>query len=92
MIVRILGEGQFRLEADDMEAVNAADSAVEAALASGDQDALAAALRDLAEVVRRVGDEVPIDEFVGSDVVIPGEDATLEEVQQIMGDEGLVPG
>lgn len=92
MIVRILGEGQFRLEADDMEAVNTADAAVEAALAAGDQNALAAALKNLAEVVRRVGDEVPVDEFVGSDVVIPGEDATLEEVTQIMGDEGLVPG
>lgn len=92
MIVRIMGEGQFRLGDEDMEAVNAADGAVEAALAAGDQAAFSAALAELAAVIRRVGDPLPDDEFVGSDVVVPGPDTTLAEADGLLSDDGLIPG
>ena len=40
MIVRILGEGQWELSEDHLEALNALDAAVEQAVESGDQAAL----------------------------------------------------
>lgn len=94
MIARILGVGQFRLEADDLPAVEAADDAVEAAIAAGDDGALRIALSDLIDVIVQTGDPVPDQEFVTSDVVIPPADSTLADLGAIGadGEEGLIPG
>lgn len=94
MIVRILGLGQFRLEADDLPAVEAADDAVEAAIAAGDDRALRVAISDLIDVIVEAGDPVPEQEFVPSDVVVPPADSTLEDLASIGadGEEGLIPG
>jgi hypothetical protein len=94
MIVRILGLGQFRLEADDLPAVEAADDAVEKAIAAGDEAALKVAISDLIDVIVQTGDAVPDQEFVTSDVVVPPADSTLSDLAAIgaEGEEGLIPG
>ncbi len=94
MIVRILGLGQFRLEADDLPAVEGADDAVEQAISSGDDQALRRALSDLIDAVVQAGDPVPDQEFVASDVVIPPADSTLADLAEMgaEGEEGLIPG
>ena len=45
MIVRILGEGQWRLPEDALTELNALDDAVEQAVAANDADRLAAGIR-----------------------------------------------
>jgi hypothetical protein len=94
MIVRILGLGQFRLEADDLPAVEAADDAVEKAIAAGDEAALKVAISDLIDVIVQTGDAVPDQEFVTSDVVVPPADSTLSDLAAIgaEGEQGLIPG
>ena len=94
MIARILGLGQFRLDADDLPGVEAADDAVEKAIAAGDERALRIALSDLIDVIVTTGDPVPDQEFVTSDVVVPPADSTLSDLQGIgaEGEEGLIPG
>ena len=94
MIARILGLGQFRLDADDLPGVEAADDAVEKAIAVGDERALRTALSDLIDVIVTTGDPVPDQEFVTSDVVVPPADSTLSDLQAIgaEGEEGLIPG
>ncbi len=37
------------------------------------------------------GSPLPIDSLVSSDLVLPAPDATLDEVRDLLGDEGLVP-
>ncbi len=94
MIVRVLGHGQFRLDDGDMAAVETADDAVEAAIAAGDESAFQAALAGLIDTIQRVGDAVPDDEFVPSDIIVPDRDISLEEARSIEGEpgEGLIPG
>lgn len=92
MIIRVLGVGQFRLADGDMGVVEAADDAVEAALAAGDEAALQAALGGLAEAIARVGAPLAVDEFMGSDLVVPGPDTTLEEAMALLGEDGAIPG
>lgn len=92
MIVRILGEGQFRVsDADSHSALNSADDTIEAAVTSGDATALAAALQQLHDLLVAHGEPVPDEEIVDSDVIIPGTDASLEEVRAMLSDEGLIP-
>ena len=92
MIVRILGEGQFDVSDSDVDALNAHDAAVESAVEAGDVDAFTAALAALLDGVRSAGtahDEESLDE---SDLILPPGDATLDEVRQMLDDDGLIPG
>ena len=94
MIVRVLGLGQFRLDEDDLPAVETADDAVEAAIAARDEAALRVAISDLIDVIVLTGDPVPDQEFVPSDVVVPPADSTFDDLASIGadGEEGLIPG
>jgi hypothetical protein len=35
---------------------------------------------------------LPDDEIVPSDLVLPASDASLDEVRELLGDDGLIPG
>lgn len=93
MIVRVLGEGQWRIESAGQVELNALDDAVEAAVQAGDQEKLAEALRQLHDKVRAIGTEVPDEELADSDLILPETDATLDEVRALLSesDEGLIP-
>lgn len=89
MIVRISGEGQYRLDDDALARLNQLDDALEAAL---DTEGFTAALAALIDEVRTVGVALADEELVGSDVVLPPADSTAEEVRAMLADDGLIPG
>lgn len=91
MIVRILGVGQFRLDDAAFASANQADDRVQAAADAGDEQAFVAALDDLATLIRTRGTELAVDEFVGSDAVVPEPGTTLEEARSLLSSEGLIP-
>jgi hypothetical protein len=92
MIVRILSEGQWQLADDQLGALNQLDQAVENAVESGDQEGFARSLTALLEAVRSAGTPLAADSLEDSDLILPPSDATLEEVRELLGDEGLIPG
>jgi hypothetical protein len=92
MIVRILGEGQLKLDAAAAAELQSLDSDLEAAVEHNDQDALNAALGALLEKARSQGTALPPDSLEPSDVIIPHEGATVAEVRKLLTDEGLIPG
>ena len=91
MLVRILGEGQFVLPDSELEEINRLDAALEAALKSPDDD-VRAALDALLDRVRTVGVRPPEDEFAESTVILPFADASEDDIRDMLGDEGLIPG
>ena len=93
MIVRILTEGQWELSDDAVRTLNPLDDEVEQAVRTGDQAELAAALHALLEQVRSSGRPVPDEELLDSDLILPGADATLAEIQELLSgsEEGLIP-
>lgn len=94
MIVRVLGEGQFRVAEESLDGLTAIDEAIEQAVADKDQQALSEALQQLRARITAGGVAVPDDELEDSDLILPGADATLAEVRQLLqdSDEGLIPG
>jgi hypothetical protein len=92
MIVRILGEGQWDVADDQMEALNQLDARVEAAVEAGSESDLGAALSGLLDRVRTSGRPVPDDHIAVSDLVLPYVDATLDDVRDLLNDDGLIPG
>jgi hypothetical protein len=93
MIIRILGEGQLQVDAAVAAELQALDTDLEAAVNRNDQEALTAALEALLSRARSQGTPLPQDSLEPSDVIIPHEGATLEEVRKLLTtDEGLIPG
>lgn len=92
MIIRIMGEGQWRVDDAVLEQLNELDGAVESAVDAGDEAAFATALRDLLTAVRSTGDHLADAELVDSDLVLPPADATADDVRHLLADDGLIPG
>ena len=91
MIVRILSEGQWEVDEQHLDALNALDAAVEKAVASGDEEAFRTGMTGLLDGVRRQGTRLEDDSLQESDFILPPADATIDEVRALMTDEGLVP-
>lgn len=94
MIIRILGEGQFRVDDAAVADLNAIDDTIEKAVSAGDQDALTKALTELHAQVVAQGKPVADDELEDSDLILPAADASLDEVRELLEEsqEGLLPG
>ena len=92
MIIRILGEGQYDVADHALDRLNELDAALENAVEAGDEAAFATSLAGLLEGVRTVGVAHPADSLDESDLILPPSDASLDEVRQLLGDDGLIPG
>ena len=92
MIVRILGEGQFEVADSELDRLNELDASVEAEIDAGNEEAFAARLSELLDGVREVGAPLADDSLEHSDLILPPADASLEEVREMLADDGLIPG
>jgi hypothetical protein len=92
VIVRILGEDQFRVNDAAVADLNRLDSDLESAVNRSDKTAFTAALHALLDQVRALGAPLPTDTLEPSDLILPPPDASMDEVRQMLTDEGLIPG
>lgn len=92
MIVRIMGEGQWRLPDGRAEALNEVDSVLETAVSAGDEDAFRTAFDALLELVRGEGERLSDNDLYDSDAILPPSDSTLAEVKELISGDGLIAG
>ena len=92
MIVRILGEGQFKVGDATTADLNRLDSELESAVNHDDEAAFTAALTGLLAQVRVQGSPLPADSLEASDLILPHQDSSMDEVRKLLSDEGLIPG
>ena len=91
MIVRIMGEGQYRLADDVLERVNTLDNAVVAAVEGEDEDGFHAAFEEMLDVIRSEGAPVADDDIEVSDVIVPPADTSMAEAAGDFSGDGLIP-
>lgn len=91
MIVRLLGEGQFRVDDALIARLNELDDEVARAVEENDERALWTGLQVLADTVRENGAKLSDEELVPSDAIIPPEDLSLEEARDLLSEEGFIP-
>jgi hypothetical protein len=92
VIVRILGEGQFRVDDAAAAELNQMDADLETAVERSDEAAFTEALTRLLAQVRTQGSPLPPDILESSDLILPHEDSSMDEVRKLLTDEGLIPG
>jgi len=91
MIVRIMGEGQFRVDDALAERLNELDDRAMEALDRQDEAELDRRLDEMAQLVRSEGSRLPDDDLSASDAVVPPSDLTLAETAKLLSDEGFIP-
>jgi hypothetical protein len=91
MIVRLMGEAQYRVDDGLHATLNDLDQQAGAAVEAGDEVALQRLLGDMGERVRADGERLPDDSLDASDLIIPPPDLSLEEARELFSEEGLIP-
>lgn len=91
MIVRLMGEGQYRVADSVVERLNELDDRAQAAADAEDEPELDRILDEMASLVRSDGEQLPEDDLSASDFILPPSDLTLEETKRLMSPEGLIP-
>ena len=91
MIVRLMGEGQWRVDDSVSARLNELDEEVSKAVEAGDEAALWHGLQALAEAVRSSGEKLDDADLTPSDAIIPPEDLSLDEARELLEGEGLIP-
>ena len=91
MIVRISGEGQFRLPDGDSDRLNELDNRAVSAVEQGDEVGFRELWSQMLELVANDGNALDDDELVESDVILPPRDVTFQEAKGEFTGEGLIP-
>jgi hypothetical protein len=91
MIVRLMGEGQFRVADGLVDSLNELDDRAQAAVDAEDEPELDRVLDQMWGLVRAEGERLADDDLSTSDIVIPPSDLTLEETKRLFSHEGLIP-
>jgi hypothetical protein len=92
MIVRILGEGQLRVDDAAAGKLNELDSRLEAAVERNDEAGFRAALEALLAQVRSIGTVLEAEVIEPSELIMPQNDATMADVRKLLSGDGLIPG
>lgn len=87
MIVRILGEGQYELADSSLADLEARDQELLAAIEGGDEGRFSAVLSSLLERVRTDGAKLDVERIVPSELTVPHEGSSLEEVRELLASE-----
>jgi hypothetical protein len=91
VIVRISGEGQYRLPDEDAGKLNELDNQAVERVEAGDEDGFARMWNEMLELVISGGTMMDGDELLPSDVILPPRDVTFEEARGEFTGEGLIP-
>jgi hypothetical protein len=91
VIVRISGEGQFRLPDGDAGRLNELDNRAVNAVEQGDEVGFRELWSQMLELVASDGNALDEDELVESDVILPPRDVTFQEAKGEFTGEGLIP-
>ena len=99
MIIRISGQGQFKVSSDILDKINEIDNSIVAlienvSLGSSDrslvQKELQSKLTEMKNLITSKGQSLDDKEIVESDIIVPDSDLSIEEASKIFKEEGLI--
>jgi hypothetical protein len=91
VIVRLMSEGQWRLDDSLLERLNELDERIGEDVQRGDEEALHRDLKALTELVRTNGEKLPPEDLSPSDAIVPPDDLSIDEARELLATEGFIP-
>ncbi|SED54458.1 hypothetical protein [Streptomyces sp. TLI_105] len=92
MIVRIMGEGQWKLADSHLGELNKLDDELLEEMEAGDEEGFRRTLCALLDAVRQLGEPLPDEVLEPSELILPAPEASLDEVRDMLSEDGLIPG
>lgn len=89
MIIRVMGQGQYRVNSSLFDDLNKIDNKIVGYVEKGDRKAYKKSLDELIGMVIREGKKVAAKEIVESDIIVPPADMTIEEARDIFKGSGI---
>jgi hypothetical protein len=90
MIIRILGEGQYKLDESLLDRVNKIDNQIVNHVSHNNKDEFAKDLVNLISTIKELAEPLDPAEILPSDIIIPPSDLSFEEARQVFCDDGLI--
>jgi len=91
VIVRLMGDGQYRVGDDTVSRLNEIDNEAVAALGRDDEAGFRGRVEELGRLVREHGERLDDDDLASSDLIVPPVDLSLEEARELFSGDGLIP-
>jgi hypothetical protein len=91
VIVRLMQEGQYRVDDALRERLNEVDNQAAEALNRDDEQEFRSLLVELARIVRESGERLADSDLSSSELIIPPTDLSLEEARELFSGDGLIP-
>jgi hypothetical protein len=91
VIIRLMGEGQYRVGDDAVASLNELDDEAVRALEAGEAERFRELLGRLAQRVRDTGERLADADLAPSDLIVPPDDLSLDEARELFAGEGLIP-
>ncbi|NPV62985.1 MAG: hypothetical protein HPY61_10230 [Methanotrichaceae archaeon] len=90
MIIRIMGEGQYRIDSCFLDQLNVIDNRIVEHVSKGDQKAYRDDLMSLISTIKENGKPINPEDIVSSNLIVPPQDLTFDEAQKIFSGHGLI--
>ncbi|MHB8189395.1 MAG: PspA/IM30 family protein [Ferrimicrobium sp.] len=87
LVVRVLGEGRYRLPSSIKPALDGLDTALEMAVNRGDGASFSQLVQQLGSIIKSNGTVIDDAEPGGADFVVPAPDTTLDEAKRLFYSE-----
>lgn len=90
MIIRIMGEGQYKLSSALLDDLNVIDNRIVDYVAKNDEASFKRELSSLISTIKGKGAPLDPKEIVESDIIVPPADLTFDEAKRVFSGCGLI--
>jgi len=93
-IVRIMGQGQFRINEDTVKRINEIDDTIVQILQNerkADDQEYRTKITEMVQTIKSKGQKLEDKELVESDIIVPDTDISLDEAKKVFQGEGIIP-
>lgn len=89
MIIRIMGEGQYRAPEALCDELNQIDNRIVVLVEEGKVEEFRSELARLISKIKEKGKPIEAEELLESDIIVPPEDLSLEEAKDVFKGAGI---
>jgi hypothetical protein len=93
-IVRIMGQGQFRINGDTVKTINEIDDAIVQILqneSKADDQEYRTKVAEIVQTIKSKGQKLQDKELIESDIIVPDTDISIDEAKKVFQGEGIIP-
>jgi hypothetical protein len=93
-IVRIMGQGQYKVNEEIVKNINDIDNAIVQILQNADKSddqEFKTKIGHLVQIITSKGQRLDDKEIVESDIIVPDSDISIDEAKKVFKGEGIIP-